>query len=241
MKHSAIRLSESYAIAESQRAALSRADHIYGDAQLSPDELGGYFEYSDWRGKSLSEANFVGRWTFLYFGYARCLGSCRTVAPLIAEAASTLREKGHAAKAAFVDIESTPMGLAQIATKPGEPHQHGSNWSKRLAMAELALGHVGKLDVLTGNRAQLAKATAAFHVMREHVPPRAEEDNISINHSSMIYLIGPDTLVAGYGYHDMPVETMVGLVEQLSQAKRNTIDLAAIRRRYIRGACGGDL
>jgi protein SCO1/2 len=241
MKHAAVRLSESYAIAEGQRAMLARADQVYGDAQLSPDELGGYFGFSDWRGREIAESNFVGRWTILYFGYARCQGSCRTAVPLMTQAAHELREKGHSARAVFVDIESPPMGLAQMVTKANEPHGHGNNWSKRLAMAELALGNVGKLEVLTGSRAQLARATAAFHVMREHVPPRPEESDISINHSSMIYLIGPDTLVAGYGYHDMTSETMVSLVEQLSKAKRNPIDLAAIRRRYIRGACGGDL
>lgn len=239
MKHSAIRISESYAVADSWKAALGQADQIYGHAQPAPDELGGYFDYADWRGRPVTNANFVGRWTLLYFGYARCHGSCQSVAPLIADAAHVLRERGFAAKAAFVDIESPPMGVAQMVTGPNDPHRHGSNWPKRLAMARMALSHAGKLDVLTGTRAQIARATAAFHVLREHVPPRPEEGSISINHSSMVYLIGPDTLVAGYGYHDMGAAQLISLVEQLSKAERSKIDLAAIRRRYVKGACGG--
>lgn len=241
MTYSAIRLSETYAIPKSQRAVLAMADHVYGDAQPLPDELGGYFEFSDWRDRPVTSANFLGRWSFLYFGYSRCQGSCRSVAPMIANAAQQLRDRGLAAKAAFVDIEAAPVGITKIMTGDDAKHGHSNNWHKRFAMSELYADQKGKLDVLTGNRVQLAQATAAFHVLREHVPPRAGEDEMSINHSSIIYLIGPDTLVAGYGYHDAKSETLVDLVESLSKAKRKNIDLAAVRRRYIRGACGGDL
>ncbi len=238
MNLSPIRLSESYVIPKKQRTMLAEANQIYGHAQPLPDELGGFFDFVDWRGDAVSNANFLGRWTFLYFGYSRCLGSCRTVAPLIAAAAQTLRDKGFAAKAAFVDIESPPVGAVNPIARDGETHVHGSNWPKRFAMARLALSHRNQLDVLTGSRFQLSQATTAFHVIREHVPPRAQEVNLSINHSSMVYLIGPDTLVAGYGYHDMTREQMISLVEQLDSAQRARIDLAAIRRRYVRGMCG---
>ena len=115
---------------------------------------------------------------------------------------------------------------------------HDSNWTQRLAMARLAIFNGANLEVLTGSRFQLARATAAYHVLREHVPPRPDEDGLSINHSSSIYIIGPDTMVAGYGYHDMDVGTMAELVEHLSLADRNPIDRTAIRQRYITGICG---
>ncbi len=243
MNLSPIRLSESYVIPAAQRTQMAAASHIYGDAQPSPDELGGFFDFTNWRGKAISNSHFVGRWTFLYFGYSRCHGSCLAVAPRIARAAKMLRGRGFSSKAAFVDIESPPVVAVSPVIANGTDgagnHPHGNNWDKRIAMARLALSHGNDLDVLTGSRFQLAQATAAFHVLREHVPPRPGEDNLSINHSSIIYLVGPDTLIAGYGYHDMAEAQMVSLVEQLNGAKRSKIDLAAIRKRYIRGACGG--
>jgi protein SCO1 len=243
MNLSPIRLSQSYVIPATQRAQLATASHIYGDAQPSPDELGGFFDFTNWRGKAISNANFIGRWTFLYFGYSRCHGSCLAVAPRIARAAKLLRERGFAAKAAFVDIESPAVGAVTRIIgndlNDSKNHPHGNNWDKQIAMARLALKHGNDLDILTGNRFQLAQATAAFHVLREHVPPRPGEGNLSINHSSRIYLVGPDTLIAGYGYHDMSEAQMISLVEQLGGAKRSKIDLTAIRKRYIRGACGG--
>ena len=238
MRHSAIFLSDSYAVAAEYRAKLAKADTIYGHTAVHPDELGGHFDFADWRGNKISKANFLGRWTFLYFGYARCQGSCQAAAPELAEAARTLRDRGFAARAAFVDIEAPMLGGIQRIDADDYEMNHGSNWSKRYAMGWMALRHGIDIEVLSGSRLQLSQATAAYHVMREHVPPRKSEEGMSINHSSSIYLIGPDTLVAGYGYHDMGADAMVEMVETLSKAERNPIDLTAIKRRYITGICG---
>jgi protein SCO1 len=238
MRHSAIRLSDSYLVPASYRAELAKADHVFGHGQPVPDQLGGYFDFTDWRGQAVGTASFIGRWTLLYFGYGRCQGSCREVAPTIADAARTLRARGFAAKAAFVDIEAPALGMTRRANGGSDHDIHGTNWPKRMALAQLALEHGRDLELLSGSRFQLNQATAAFHVLREHVPPRASEEGLSINHSSMVYLIGPDTLVAGYGYHDMGAETMVALVEKLDKAERNPVDITAVRQRFVQGACG---
>lgn len=240
MRTSAIRISESYAIPQRQRVQLAKASSVFGHAQPEPDALGGHLEFTTWNGLPVTPADFRGRWTILYFGYARCKGTCVEVAPNIAAAASELRRRGIAARAAFIDLESPPPGKIRLGADHRGHGGHGSNWPQRYAMARLALRNRGKLDVLTGNRLQLSKATAAFHVLREHVPPRAGEEHYSINHGSMIYLIGPDTLVAGYGYHDMPVATTVALVRRLAKAERHPVDVAEVRRRFMRGSCGED-
>ena len=238
MRHTAIRISDSYKVPGSWRTALGRGDQVFGAAQVSPDEMGGYFDFSDWRGRPVSRDYFLGRWTLLYFGYSRCMGSCRAAAPVMARGADMLRARGFSARAAFVDIETQPVSTPRMITVGDGSHGHGSNWPMRFAMSQLFEDYGGRLDVLTGNRAQLARATAAFHVMREHTPPRPGESGGSINHSSMIYLVGPDTLVAAYGYHDMGVDMLVSLVEKLDKAERNDIDFTAIKRRYLVGACG---
>jgi cytochrome oxidase Cu insertion factor (SCO1/SenC/PrrC family) len=238
MTKAAIQISASYKIPESYRAELANANMVYGHTAPDPDALGGYFDFTDWRGRAVSKANFLGRWTLLYFGYARCEGTCRTAAPLIADAARELRDLGLPARAAFVDIDSPPLGMIQRIDTDGGEMTHGSNWSKRYAMGWMALRHGADLEVLSGGRFQLGQATAAYHVLREHVPARASESGLSINHSSTIFLIGPDTMVAGYGYHDMGTERIVELVQRLNEAERNPIDLTAIRERYIRGVCG---
>ena len=241
MRHTAIRISESYIVPDSQRSALEKARKVYGAAKVSPDEMGGYFDFADWRGRPVSQDYFLGRWTFLYFGYSRCTGSCRSAAPVIVEAAERLRERGFASRSAFVDIETSHVGAPRMISRGDDTHIHHFNWPMRFAMSDLYERHGGKLDVLSGSRAQLAAGTAAYHVMREHVPARETERSMSINHSSIIYLMGPDSYVAAYGYHDAGADTLVALAEQLDKAERKPIDFAAVKRRYLRGACGGDL
>ena len=240
MRQSAIRISESYVVPDAQRKALDTARHRYGAAQVAPDELGGWFDYLDWKGRPVSVDYFLGRWTLMYFGYARCSGTCRAVAPILADAAEALRTDGYAARAAFVDIETHPVNRAQMIDRAAVRHLHDYNWPMRQAQARQYREHGGKLDVLGGTRAQLAQATAAFHVLREHVPPKAGEEGHAINHSSMIYVVGPDTYVAAYGYHDMGASELVGLVRQLAVAERKTVDFAAVRARYVRFSCGGE-
>ena len=238
MRHTAIRISDSYKLSQARRSDLAQRTHIFGAAQVSPDEMGGYFDFSDWRGHAISRDYFLGRWTFLYFGYSRCKGSCRIAAPVITQAAASLRARKFSARAAFVDIEAQPVRTPRSIIAEEGGHDHGLNWPMRFAMARLFEDQGGGLDVLTGNRAQLARSTTAFHVLREHVPPRSDESGSSINHSSMIYLIGPDTLVAGYCYHDVGADTLVSLVQELDKAEREDIDFSAIKRRYLLGACG---
>lgn len=238
MRRSAIYISESYEIPEEQRSRLAASSEVFGHAQVAPDEMGGYFDYSDWQGLPISYQNFLGRWTFLYFGYSRCQGSCRLVAPNIAGAAAELRAKGLAGKAAFVDIEAQPIAPTRKTNGKITKHNHAANWPMRFAMSKMYHDYHGGLDIMTGNRAQLALATSHFHVMREHVPPRSNEQTMSINHSSIIYLIGPDTNVAGYGYHNLTRANLVALVEQLNRAERKPIDYTSVRNRFARAACG---
>lgn len=236
MRQSPIRISGSYRVSVGERAALAKAERSYGAVQPTPDELGGYFDFADWRGKPVSRDNFLGRWTLLYFGYSRCRGSCRTVAPVMAQAAAQLRPE-IPAQAMFVDIETQPTPPIMVAIAERN-HRHASNWPMRFAMAQLYLDFDDNLQVLTGSRAQLARAAAAYHVLREHVPSRVGEGAMGINHSSMLYLVGPDTLVAAYGYHDASASELVALVSRLAAAEREPVDLGAARQRYIEGACG---
>lgn len=238
MRNAAIRISRSYRVPAAYRRAMEMAGRQYGAVQQPPDALGGYLDFTDWRGRPISLAHFVGRWTLLYFGYSRCQGSCRRAAPVIAEAAGALRQSGLAAKALFVDIDAAPLPSLVIldAARDGARHRH--ELPKRLAMAQLAQRHDGALVVASGDRRQLSLATQAYHVLREHSVPTGEDELPSINHSSLIYLLGTDAMVAGYGYHDMPAQEIVSLVTMLSQAPRRDIDRAAIRARNVQNMCG---
>ncbi len=237
MRNSAILLSSRYALPDALVSNLDQGSHVYGHAQPSPDELGGVLDFVDWQDRPHKSDRFLGRWTLLYFGYARCTGSCTTAVPLIVKTARTLRAQGLAANAAFVDIDAPPIGISRIYGAGEQPMQHDPNWEKRRAMRALAITHGEELIVLSGSRRQLAEAGIAYHVLREHIPPRDGESGHSINHSSMIYFIGRDTLVAGYGYHDADAETLARTIVALESAPRRQMDSAIYNRRNAGLGC----
>ena len=203
-------------------AAAQRHDpHDGHAAPLSPDQLGGAYEFTDVKGRRVTAADFKGHWTLLFFGYARCKSSCPIATPKIVKAARLLREQGVKAQATFVDIEAPPLGLIRRArggATTDDGHSHG-DMNRVAAMRGLASTYDGQLTVLTGTRGQLANAARAFMVAREHVPPRRGEEGHSINHSSRIYFIAPDTEVAGYGYHDSDPAELAATVAKLSKTK----------------------
>jgi protein SCO1 len=238
MNSSPILLSARYDVPKQLRAKLNQGNHVYGHAQPSPDEIGGVLDFTDWRDQPVGAANFVGRWTLLYFGYCRCTGSCTTAVPLIVAASRELRSRGLTAKAAFVDIDAPPLGITRLETGGAKEMQHGANWEKRYAMRAMAREYGSDLMVLTGNRKQLAQAGIAYHVIREHIPPRPNETGHSINHSSLIYFIAPNMTVAGYGYHDSNVTVLADTISALDKAPQNNIALGITNRMAAASGCG---
>ena len=224
---SMIVLGSDYAEGPAKGAGLSHGGHGAHDSYgppISPDKLGGAYEFIDLKDRRVTAADFKGQWTLLFFGYARCKGSCPMATPKIVKAAKMLRDKGVKARAVFVDIEAAPQQMVSRvsgANKPVDGHAHGhGDMVRTAAMRGLAGTWGGDLTVLTGTRLQLSNAARAFKVAREHKPPRKGETGHSIDHSSRIYFVGPDTKVAGYGFHDADPADLVATVAKLSKKAR---------------------
>jgi len=194
--------------------------HQHGYAPtISPDQLGGAYEFLDLKDRRVSASDFKGHWTLLFFGYARCRGNCPVATPKIVKAAKMLRAQGVKARAVFVDIEAPPQQMISRATGVKVPvggQAHG-DMNRVAAMRGLAGTWGDDLTVLTGTRLQLSNAARAFKVAREHKPPRKGEQGHSIDHSSRIYFVGPDTKVAGYGYHDANPAELAATIARLSK------------------------
>jgi protein SCO1 len=188
---------------------------------VSPDKLGGSYEFLDLKNRRVTAADFKGHWTLLFFGYARCRGNCPVATPKIVKAARMLRGQGIETRAVFVDIEAPPQQMISRATGmtvPLDGHGHGHGDMNRIAAMRGLAGTWGdELTVLTGTRLQLSNAARAFMVAREHKPPRNGEKGHSIDHSSRIYFVAPDTKVAGYGYHDADPAKLVATIARLSK------------------------
>jgi len=157
-------------------AALPARAAVPGETELPPGaRLGGPFRLVDHTGRPVDDGLLAGRWSLLYFGYASCPDVCPTELQGMAAALEAL-PPDQAAKVlpVFVTVDparDTPEALARF----------------------VALFHP-RLVGLTGTPEQVAGAARAYRVYYRRVENEAGGAYL-MDHSSILYLVGPDGLV----------------------------------------------
>ncbi|HET7084048.1 MAG TPA: SCO family protein [Rhizomicrobium sp.] len=133
-------------------------------------DVGGPFRLIDQGGKSVSEADFRGRYMLIYFGYSFCPDVCPTTLSVMAQALEKLGGKAGRVAPIFITIDpqrDTPKVLADY-------------------MKAFGPTFVG----LTGSAAQIQDVEKKFRVYAVKKP--LPGGNYGMDHSSVIYLMGPD-------------------------------------------------
>ena len=154
-----------------RRTAPNPALDVGGYVLPTPKALG-TFELVDERGASVTAQDFVGHWSFLYFGYTYCPDVCPLALVELADVKKRLAERVPAAAVSvyFVSVDpqrDSPQRLHEYVTY-FDPDFHG----------------------LTGDIAQItALANAVGAVF--FVPPGQDEKAYLVSHSSSIALLEP--------------------------------------------------
>ncbi|MGK7870195.1 SCO family protein [Falsiroseomonas sp. E2-1-a20] len=133
--------------------------------------LGGPFSLVDQTGKPVTEADFAGRFLLVYFGFTYCPDVCPTELGTIASAIDALEDQGAQVTPMLITIDperDTPEALADYVTR-FHPRMVG----------------------LTGTPEQVAAAARAYRVYYAKAQ-RPEMSAYLMDHSSFIYLVGPD-------------------------------------------------
>lgn len=136
--------------------------------------LGGPFSLVDHTGRAVTEADFAGRFLLVYFGFTYCPDVCPTELGTIAAALDALEEQGERVTPVLITIDperDTPEALADYVSR-FHPRMVG----------------------LTGTAQQVAAAARAYRVFYARVQ-RPEMTQYLMDHSSFIYLVGPDSRV----------------------------------------------
>lgn len=206
------------ALAFSAAPAHAQRHDYHASAPPDPATIDTNFDLRDVYGRAVRSIDLRGRWTLLYFGYARCTTACPIAIPTIMEAARRLNDRGIPTRAAFVDIDAPPLGVRQlrtdVSTAASREHEgHDLAEAARELQANIGSG----LLVLTGTRGQVNAAVARFQVLREHTPPRAQESGHSMNHSTLVYIMAPNGKVEGYLYHTAETDQFVRFIRQRSR------------------------
>ena len=139
----------------------------------------GRFELTDDEGQAVTEATYAGSYMLVYFGYTFCPDICPTELTKLTNALEQFEAKSpeRAEKVVPIFISVDPERDTQAVLKDYTDYFHP------------------RLVALSGTPAQLRKAAAAFKVYfaKVYADERARRTNeYLIDHSSQIYLMGPD-------------------------------------------------
>lgn len=141
--------------------------------------IGGPFVLVDQNGRTRTDADFHGRFLLIYFGYSFCPDVCPTTLQEMSDAFGRLGQKRGRVVPVFITVDparDTPRQLKDY-------------------MKSFGPDFVG----LTGSMKQVAQAARAYRVyIRRHPLP---DGNYSMDHSGVVYLMGPDGRFVTY-YED---------------------------------------
>ena len=134
--------------------------------------VGGPFALLDGDGKAVSEKDFRGKYMLVYFGYTFCPDVCPTTLNAVSDALDKIGAKADKVRPLFITVDpkrDTPAVVKQFAAAFG-PRMTG----------------------LTGSAAQIAAVAKAYRVFYAEHRSGAGPDDYTMDHSSVLYLMGPD-------------------------------------------------
>ena len=129
--------------------------------------VGGPYALIDGQGRPVSQSDFAGRYTLIYFGYTHCVDVCPLTLETVSSALDELSVQGKSVTPIFISVDPT-------RDTPKVVEDYVENFSPRI---------IG----LTGTAEQLQPVMEAFHVKMQHHSGMGPE--YLIDHSSLLYLM----------------------------------------------------
>jgi protein SCO1/2 len=134
--------------------------------------VGGSFALEDGDGRPVAAADFRGKYQLIYFGYTFCPDVCPTTLAEIANALDRLGPKADKVQPIFITVDpkrDTPAVMKQYVAAFG-PRMIG----------------------LTGTQEQIAQVAKEYRVYYAEHRTGPGPGDYTMDHSSIIYLMGPD-------------------------------------------------
>lgn len=134
--------------------------------------IGGPFSMTDQTGKHVTQADYAGKYMLIYFGFTFCPDVCPTELQVISGALSALGEDAAKVQPIFITVDpdrDTPEVMARYV-KQFDPRLIG----------------------LSGTAAETAAIAKEYRVYYEKVKDPDSSGDYSMDHSSIVYLMGPD-------------------------------------------------
>ena len=153
-----------------------------------PAPIGGPFTLTDQQGRTVSDGDFRGKLMLVYFGYSFCPDVCpTTLNEMMKVYAGLSPEQQSQIAPIFITVDPARDTADQM-------NQYVSSFSPAL---------IG----LTGTPEQIAAAERGYHV---YARKSGTEPNYTMDHTSIIYLMGKDGKFLRHFNGDAPAEEIAG-------------------------------
>ena len=143
-------------------------------------EIGGPFSLTDHTGKAVTEKEYAGKYQLTYFGFTYCPAICPTELQKVSRVIKALEknkpELAEKVQPLFITVD--PMRDTVEVMKD-----------------YVSLFHP-KLVGLTGTQPQIDFVTKAYRIFARKVDD-PEQNDYTVDHSSYLYLMGPDNKLLG--------------------------------------------
>ena len=160
--------------------------------------VGGPFTLTDHTGKRVTDQDFRGRFVLLFFGYTNCPDVCPTALQIMAAALDKLGPNARRITPVLISVDPEHDTPAVLASYVASFHP--------------------RLVGLTGSPAEIDAVTRAYRVYVKKVPDPKSTAGYSIDHSSIIYLMGPDGTYRAHFTHattpDAIADRLAGLLQK---------------------------
>jgi cytochrome oxidase Cu insertion factor (SCO1/SenC/PrrC family) len=168
---------------------------VFASASTGKALIGGPFTLTDQNGKRVTDKDFRGRFMLVYFGFTFCPDVCPSALQVMAAALHKLGPKAEKIVPIFITIDperDTPEKMAQYV----------QSFDPRL---------VG----LTGTPEEIAAVTREYRVYAKKVEDPKSTAGYTMDHSSIIYVIGPDGAYRTHFTHTTNVDAMAARLGEM--------------------------
>jgi len=146
---------------------------VSGQQQQTAPAIGGPFTLTDHNGNEVTDASFHGKFMLVFFGYTYCPDVCPTALTDISDAMDSLGDSAEKITPVFISVDparDTPEHLKEYA----------SYFHPRLV-------------AMTGSEQVIKTVAKSYRVYYAKAKSEDEDpESYLIDHSSIIYLMGPD-------------------------------------------------
>ena len=160
--------------------------------------IGGPFGLVDQNDKHVTEKSWPGEYLLIYFGYTFCPDACPTELLTIGQALDQLGEaKAAKVQPIFITIDPARDTAAKLA--------------------DYVPSFYPRLEGLTGSDADIAQVAKEYKVYYQKSDASAQSTDYVMDHSSYVYLVGPDGKTIGIFSSDTTADDMAKSLETAIQ------------------------